>query len=87
VAEAEANPVHELGKVRAKLVTDNSDSYPPPMLRSQISYLRSMVMAADQHPGNQAYDRLDVLRAEYETLLDRVNMAEETLKKVGTHQE
>ena len=44
-------------------------------------------MAADQHPGNQAYDRLDVLRSEYETLLRRVNMAEETLREVGTHQE
>lgn len=87
VAEAEANPVHELEEVRAQLVTDNSDSYPPPMLQSQISYLRSMVMAADQHPGNQAYDRLDVLRSEYETLLRRVNMAEETLREVGTHQE
>lgn len=87
VAEAEANPVTELEEVRARLETDNSDSYPPPMLRSQISYLRSMVMAADQHPGNQAYDRLDVLRTEYETLLHRVNMAEETLNQVGTHKE
>lgn len=87
MAEAEPNPVHELEEVRAKLVTDNSDSYPPPMLQNQISYLRSMVMAADQAPGNQAYERLDVLRAEYETLKQRVDLAEETLQEVGTNQE
>ena len=44
-------------------------------------------MAADQRPGNQAYERLDALQAEYDTLLLRVNMAEEILNEVGTHQE
>ncbi len=87
IAEAEANPVTELEEVRGRLVTDNSDSYPPPMLQSQIGYLRNMVMAADQHPGNQAYERYDVLRAELDELTQRVDIAEEALDGVGMERE
>ena len=79
VAEAEANPVVELQEVRGQLVTDNSDSYPPPMLQSQIGYLRGMVTAADQKPGNDAYERFEVLKAEYTELLQRVDLAEDSL--------
>ena len=87
LAEAEANPVHELQEIRGRLVTDNSDSYPPPMLQNQIGYLRSMVMAADQKPGNQAYQRLQELQAQYDELLQRVVLAQESLKTIGaTHE-
>lgn len=87
IAEAETNPVAELEEVRARLVTDNSDSYPPPMLQSQISYLRSMVAAADQHPGNQSYERLGVLQAEFDELKQRVDFAEEALANIPMERE
>jgi len=58
-----------LDRIRAALVTDNSDSYPPPMLLNQLSYLRSMVSSADQRPGSDAYDRFEELRTEVESLL------------------
>ncbi|MDA0874852.1 MAG: hypothetical protein O3C45_07280, partial [Bacteroidetes bacterium] len=58
--------------VKAELETDNSDSYPPPMLMDQIGYLRSMVMGADQRPGNHAYERLETLQQWFDTLNARV---------------
>ncbi len=54
--------------LRAELVTDTSDSYPPPMLINQLNYLRGMTSSADQAPGNHAYDRFDELKAEVERL-------------------
>ena len=87
LAEAEANPVHELQEVRAQLVTDNSDSYPPPMLQNQIGYLRSMVMAADQKPGNHAYERLLELQRQYDELNQRATLASEALQTMPTSHE
>ena len=87
VAEAESNPVVELQEVRGQLVTDNSDSYPPPMLQSQIGYLRGMVTAADQKPGNDAYLRLDELQAQFDELLQRVDLAEQDLENTAQGQE
>ena len=46
-----------------------------------------MVMAADQRPGNQAYQRLQELQAQYDELLQRVVLAQESLKTIGaTHE-
>ncbi len=58
-----------LDRIRAALVTDDSDSYPPPMLLNQLNYLRNMVSSADQRPGNDAYSRFEELKTELERLL------------------
>ena len=47
----------ELDAVYDELVTNNSDSYPPPMLLSQLSYLYGNSGQADQRPGADAYAR------------------------------
>ena len=78
-AGSEANPKADLEAVRAELVTDNSDSYPPPMLMNQIGYLSGMITAADQRPGNHAYERLEELQRWLYTLTDRVNASEQEL--------
>ncbi|GMQ80712.1 MAG: hypothetical protein BMS9Abin05_0140 [Rhodothermia bacterium] len=51
-----------LDRIHAELVTDESDSYPPPMLLSQLKYLRGMTSSADQAPGQDAYTRYEELR-------------------------
>ncbi|MCH8245492.1 MAG: hypothetical protein IH951_03690 [Bacteroidetes bacterium] len=55
-----------LDRIYAELVTDDSESYPPPMLLNQLSYLRGMTSSADQAPGQDGYRRLEELRAEVE---------------------
>lgn len=57
-----------LDVIRSELETDNSDSYPPPMLLNQLNYLRNMVSSADQRPGNDAYLRFEDLKDEVESL-------------------
>jgi photosystem II stability/assembly factor-like uncharacterized protein len=57
-----------LESIRNELVTDNADSYPPRMLDSQLRYLAGMTARADQLPGRDAYERLEVLK----TALDAV---------------
>ncbi len=42
--------------------------YMKPMLIDQISYLYYMIAEADQLPGKDAYDRYDVLKAQFEGL-------------------
>jgi hypothetical protein len=70
----------ELNRIFDGLVTDDSDSYPPPMLVSQIGYLLSMTSSADQRPGNDAYVRFDQLSDElnlwqsaYDDVLNKLN--------------
>ena len=79
IAQAEPDPVADLKAVLAELETDNSDSYPPPMLLSQISYLSGMINAADQKPGNEAYKRQTQLEEWYAQLLTRTIAASEAL--------
>ena len=80
LAGSEADPRADLEAVKAELETDNSDSYPPPMLMDQIGYLRSMVMGADQRPGNHAYERLDSLQQWFNTLKARVDSSARQLE-------
>ena len=49
--------------VRDRMVTKRGGAYQQPMLTSQISYLASMIDAADQKLGNHAYMRYDKLLA------------------------
>lgn len=72
LAGSEVDPRADLEGVKAELETDNSDSYPAPMFFDQIGYLRSMVMGADQRPGNHAYERLDALQQWFDVLNARV---------------
>lgn len=58
-----------LDELTSAMVTDNSDSYPPPMFISQLGYLSGMTSRADQRPGQDAYERYDTLRAELDGYL------------------
>jgi hypothetical protein len=65
---AEGSPVaEELEEIQAALLTDRTiSSYPQPMLRDQLNYLNGNTQAADQKPGADMYERLEVLVAELE---------------------
>jgi len=62
-----------LDRLYDRLVTDNSDSYPPPMIVSQLGYLRGMISSADQVPGADAYTRYDELNAELSEVISEVD--------------
>ncbi len=62
-----------LARIEAALVTDNADSYPPPMFINQLSYLYGMTSRSDQRPGQDAYTRFQELRAELDGLLGQLN--------------
>jgi hypothetical protein len=62
--ESESEDKAELERVRSMMITDNSDSYPRPMLMNQLGYLRDMTSSADQRPGADAHNRLADLRTE-----------------------
>ena len=78
--DVSTDPVSELKYVLSQLETDNSDSYPPPMLLNQIGYLASMPSGADQRPGNDAYVRYDELVRQLAELSERAGIAEAALK-------
>jgi hypothetical protein len=57
----------QLKEIEAALVTDESiSSYPQPMLRDQLNYLSGSSQRADQKPGEDMYERLEVLVSELE---------------------
>ncbi|NNE68850.1 MAG: hypothetical protein HKN29_00650 [Rhodothermales bacterium] len=58
-----------LKAIHDQLVTDNSDSYPPRMLDSQIRYLAGMTSRADQLPGRDAYQRLATLTSSLDAVM------------------
>lgn len=69
----EDHPDHRaLTAIRDQLVTDNSDSYPPRMLDSQLRYLAGMTSRADQLPGRDAYERLETLTAALDAVLSEL---------------
>jgi photosystem II stability/assembly factor-like uncharacterized protein len=72
LAVAEGDAKARYAALRAEVVTDNSDSYPPRLLDAQLSYLASMTTVADQAPGRDAVERLGQLRAQVEAWLERV---------------
>lgn len=53
-----------LSKIRALLVTDDSDSYPEPMLIDQLGYLYGFTTQGDHRPGRDAYHRLETLKGQ-----------------------
>ena len=56
-----------IAPISAALVTDRSiSSYPRPMLRDQLDYLSGNSQSADQKPGEDMYERLEILVAELE---------------------
>ncbi len=55
-----------LAEVEAALVSRTDGSYQTPMLVDQLSYLYGMTSRADQRPGVDAYERLQVLEVELE---------------------
>ena len=65
---AEGSDVAEqLQEIKSALVTDGTiSSYPQPMLRDQLDYLSDNSQQADQKPGEDMYERLEVLIAELE---------------------
>jgi hypothetical protein len=77
LARAEGDAKASYAALRAEVVTDDSDSYPPRLLDSQLSYLASMTTVADQAPGRDAVERLGQLRAQVEAWLERVAAAVE----------
>ena len=58
--------LEELAEVEAALVSRTDGSYQTPMLVDQLSYLYGMTSRADQRPGADAYERLQVLEDELE---------------------
>ena len=58
--------LEELADVEQALVTKTEGSYQTPMLVDQLSYLYRMTSGADQRPGRDAYERLQVLEQELE---------------------
>jgi photosystem II stability/assembly factor-like uncharacterized protein len=66
----------EVEEIHAAFVTDRSiSSYPQPMLMDQIQYLYSMLQSADQKPGRDAYERLEVRKREVVELVQRLRAA------------
>ena len=54
-------------EIERALVTIPEGSYQQPMLVAQLNYLYGMTTRADQKPGRDAYERLEVLEEELET--------------------
>ena len=54
-------------EIERALVTIPDGSYQQPMLVDQLNYLYGMTSRADQKPGRDAYERLEVLEEELET--------------------
>jgi hypothetical protein len=74
----------QLEEIQAALVTDRTiSSYPQPMLADQLEYLYSMLQSADQKPGRDAYERLDVLKVELETHKSRLERLLRTIADEG----
>ena len=55
------------------LVTETGDSYPQPMLISQLGYLSGFVSRGDYRPGQDAYDRLAQLQEELSAIVKQLD--------------
>jgi photosystem II stability/assembly factor-like uncharacterized protein len=63
----------DLKEIERALLTDRSiTSYPQPMLRDQLNYLNGNTQRADQKPGADMYERLEVLVTELEAHKERL---------------
>ena len=66
VAERAMAALEAMAEVEAALVSRTDGSYQTPTLVDQIRYLYGMTSRADQKPGADAYQRLEVLEEELE---------------------
>lgn len=63
----------DLKEIERALLTDRTiSSYPQPMLRDQLNYLYGNTQSADQEPGADMYERLEVLVTELEQHKERL---------------
>ncbi len=62
-----------LKRLHALLVTETGDSYPQPMLISQLGYLSGFVSRGDYRPGQDAYDRLAQLQEELSAIVEQLD--------------
>lgn len=62
-----AEEFDKLESFKSKLETKKGP-YQKPMLLAQISYLSSMINRADQHPGEDAYSRLEELKSWFNSI-------------------
>ena len=66
----------EIEAVKLRLLPpEGLSAYPPPMLIRQISYLYNATTSADQHPGDDALDRYEELRAEMDEVLQALGLS------------
>ena len=66
----------EIEEVKRRLLPpEDITVYPPPMLIRQISYLYNATTSADQHPGDDALDRYEELRAEMDEVLQALGLS------------
>ncbi len=70
---ASKRKLQRLQVVRDSLLTKDLPSYPQPMLVDQIEYLYSAETGADQHPGQDAYERLEALTGQLVRLVRRLD--------------
>jgi photosystem II stability/assembly factor-like uncharacterized protein len=68
--------VNRLEKINStlKLLKNEDGAYPQEMLISQISYLLNLIDDADQLPGQDAVNRLEVLTNQFETIKNNISM-------------
>lgn len=60
---------------RVLLPPEDVTVYPPRRLIDQIDYLYGATMRADQHPGDDALDRYEELRAEMDEVLEELGLS------------
>jgi hypothetical protein len=68
--------VNRLEKINntLKLLKNEDGAYPQEMLISQISYLFNLINDADQIPGQDAVNRLEVLTNQFETIKNDISI-------------
>jgi hypothetical protein len=78
--------IEELEAVHAALVSDGDIRYPETMLIDQLQYLYGMTTSADQRPGADAFQRIEVLEAELGGLVAGVErIVEGSLQELEAH--
>ncbi|MDZ7778978.1 MAG: hypothetical protein U5R14_03440 [Gemmatimonadota bacterium] len=79
VLEERASTEEERAEIRevkrVLLPPEDITVYPPRRLIDQIDYLYGATMGADQHPGNEALDRYEELRAEMDEVLEELGLS------------
>ena len=79
VAERALAALEALAEVEAALVSRTDGSYQTPMLVDQLRYLYGMTSRADQKPGEDAHQRLQVLEDELERHIETLQRIMRTI--------